>query len=359
MHTERDALTEAVFNQPTETNWDALYDLLRREGDPCAQLADATDRESMLRQVATEWFGPDARVAEGCVVLSRGDHEDGTPGSAMTLAFERGHIAQLTIDVRYPTGTIESMDADPASAWMPEAITSVLQHPAGKLVRAVTVSQAPDYHGDRSTQWLADALSGSGPVAARSLCWGHFSGFAFVNLPFLEAVRDQMPFLESLTLQGEWSEENPELQLHDIPRVQLAALSAETLTVLASQDLSSVESLSLWLYDDENDGAEELTLDDLSCILEAPLPSLRALSFHDCEFGDALIASLPTFPLLRQLHTLGLLRVTRHGSYLGQASADALLSEGYAHLSGIRVTKSFDAERLHDLEARSNGRIAR
>ncbi len=109
---------------------------------------------------------------------------------------------------------------------------------------------------------------------------------------------------------------------------------------LADLDLSTIETLTLWLYDHEDEGGEVI-LEDLEPLYEMDLPALRALGLYGCEFGRELIEVLPDAVLFAGLESLALVRASNTGSFLEQDSAETLLSEPYAHLTHIDVTGSF------------------
>lgn len=262
------------------------------------------------------------------------DQPDGSPGSAVTRAG-----GALALEVWHLDDYDEALETEGERAeWFDEALARVLE---GAVVDAVEVGLRPDYSGELDRQWLADLLARRLPATVRSLHWGASSGSCFVGVPDIGPLREALPTLEVLRLEAEWHFENAALDIRGLRHLGLNALSAKAIEHLVRLDLSAIEHLELWLYDGENEGAEVPRLEELLRVLAAPLPALRELTLHQCEYGPELLEALPTVPAFGQLNALHLLDATVEGSYLDDACAEALLSERYASIGSIDVTGSF------------------
>jgi hypothetical protein len=230
-------------------------------------------------------------------------------------------------------------------------------------VRSVVVTQRPDYSGDLDFRWLAVQLARPELHGVRSLYWGSDDGSCFVEVPDLAEVLEAMPQLESLELQGTWFTDTEELATTGLRHLALNALDGEELEAVTELDLSNIERLTLWLYDHENEGSEELLLEELEALWDVPMPRLRELVLHACEFSDELVTAFPDSPIFAQLERLGLVGCTNTGSFLGEDAAEALLSEAYSDLLSIDVTGSFSDPRreasplLERLVSESAGRV--
>ena len=201
--------------------------------------------------------------------------------------------------------------------------------------------QQYDYWGELDCQSVADALASLSVEQVTSLYWGYEHSYCFVEIPSLRGLVESMVALESLTLQGLWV-------INDIPdaarglrHLGLCALDAKSFESIATLDLSQLESLELWVYDHENEGADPLALEDLTLLFNQSLPRLRELTVQRCEIGTSLVAALAGGKFLPQLESLGLLHCTDSGSYLSTECAQALLSKEFSHLKRIDVTGSF------------------
>jgi len=230
------------------------------------------------------------------------------------------------------------------------------------LLESLEVKVQPDYSGELNRAWLVALLKKHVPASIRSLYWGCDWGSCFVEIPDLRALRRALPCLNRLQLPGEWHHEN-QLDTQHLSHLGLNALSIDAIESITELDLSKIDHLELWLYDHENEGAEILTIEDLLLVFEMPLPMLRRLTLHACEFGPELLNTLPGTPIFDQLDELRLLGATDTGSYLDASCAEVLLSPEYATIPSIEITRSFcdptrDPQSLLDrLIGETSGRI--
>lgn len=276
--------------------------------------------------------------------LSQGTHDDGSPGSSLAI---RGGV--LTLDVQHCGDYDEAFETEPERAvWFESAVERALASTDAEL-SGLEVRLQPDYSGELYRAWLVELLATRMPATLRSLYWGSSGGSCFVEIPSFRALLEALPNLECLRLQGDWHDENAELvtsgPCHALQTLGLNALSVEAIDALIDLELSAIEHIELWLYDHENEGADLLTIEDLRPVFQAPLPALRRLTLHACEFGPELLAALPDAPFFESLQELNLLGVTIEGSYLDASCAEVLLSSRYARIPSIDVAGSFSDPR--------------
>lgn len=263
-----------------------------------------------------------------------GEHDDGSPGSQVALS-DDGH---LLIQLQHPHDHDDSMDAEQRIL---QWVTDKLGELRGKTVSAIEVRQQYDYWGELDCQSVADALALLSIEQVTCLYWGYEHSYCFVEIPSLRGLVEPMVALESLTLQGLWV-------INDIPdgarglrHLGLCALDAKSFEDIATLDLSRLESLELWVYDHENEGADPLALEDLIRLFDQNLPHLRELTVQQCEFGTNLVLALAGGRFLPQLESLRLLHCTDNSSYLSTECAQTLLCKEFSHLKRIDVTGSF------------------
>lgn len=281
---------------------------------------------------------PDATVDDLRVCVT--EPTDDPDPSSLTLTRDAEGTHALTLELRHPDDyTTSGFDEDGQAAWIRAQLVAALRHPDVRL-RSLRIRPKCDYFGELYRQWLADALAGLPLDSLRSLSWGHPDGPAFVELPDLTGLLAAAPGLTSLSLEGMWAEENPELQTGALTRLLLLALDVDTLEAIEGLDLSKVERLTLRLHDDENEGADELFMEDLEPLLFRAMPALRHLTISHATFGPDLVEELPGARWFGRLDRLDLHHVTDGTSFLPPECAEALRGPDYEELR-VDTTGSF------------------
>ncbi len=303
------------------------------------------------------WAGP---IAEACA---------GKPNTRLQAEAEEELLGDLdNCAISWQYGVInrlelasENSDFFSDETPMAGVLGRVLAHPAGRLVREISLGLPPRTSGD--INWNFDDMikllsAGSWP---RLQSIDMSSDAEHMDQPSWRRIGDMRPLwkaapnLRELVVQGSVGsdEDGPPLLLGaiaapDLRRlvVQSSGLDKSVVIDIARSNLPKLEHLELWFG--QEDYGNTCTLEDVTALLAGSnLPNLKFLGLMNSEWEADLISILANSELLRQLSTLDLSM-----GILSSEGVDRLieLHQRFSHLGKLNVEDNYildeDMQRL-------------
>ncbi len=293
---ERDeTVEERLANAITDPQaWQVYADWLLEHGEPWGGV------------IAQACAGADLS-AKQAQVEALGDGIDG-----LELTWEFGVIAQLTLTPE---------DEPQRGGEMARALQALLEHPAGRHVRSLTLGLPPQPSGD--IEWNFDgllaAITAAGPLPFLELLdltpdAQHMDQDSWRRLGDFEPVWDAVPRLKVLKAKGsQGSDSNgPTIRFGDIvaPRLEQLIIESSGLAEAAPLDLGrahlpALTHLELWFG--QPDYGCTATIESLTGILSGQgLPKLTRLGLCNSEWELELLEAVKAAPLLKRLQVLDL-----------------------------------------------------
>lgn len=272
--------------------WQVYADWLLEKGQPWGEV------------IASALAGKDisARMDE---VLALAGGIDG-----LELKWKRGVIEELTL-----TPEEEPDDETPR---MHEALEKLLAHPAGRLVRSMTLGLPPQPAGD--IEWnfdgVLEAIGKSGPLPLLERIdmtpdAGHMDQDSWRRLGDFEQIWKAAPRLKELRAKGSaGSDDGVRIRFGkiDAPHLERIVIESSGLDEAAPVDLGNstlpaLKDLELWFGRDDYGCSS--TVDSLAGILSGKgLPKLERLALKNSEWEVELIDAVAASAILPRLKEL-------------------------------------------------------
>lgn len=228
----------------------------------------------------------------------------------------------------------------------------LLAHPAGRLVRKLTLGLPPRVGGDIDWHYdgMIEAMVTAGPLPLlESLDMSpdadHMDQPSWRRIGDLRKLWKMVPRLKELKLQGaRGSDDGTPVRLGDLqlPNLetfvfQSGGLDGSVPKDLGSASLPKLKHLELWFGREDygNDGSVE----SLAGILSGKgLPALKTLGLMNSEWGVELIDAIAGSAILPRLEVLDLSMGTL---YTDEAAALIKHAKKFAHLKKLDVSDNF------------------
>ncbi len=278
----------------------------------------------------------------------------GSPDTRSQEMLERALFGTAPKKVVWHRGVMEQLtfipeDEQPA---MEEVLEKALSHPAGRLVRKLTLGvpliSAPDWH----LEALARTIANCGPLPRlttldMSVTSPAMDQISWRRVGDISCIWSALPHLEVLLLQGSEGREGLASKLAPIHAPKLerfvfesGGLDQSVPLELAAADLPSLVHLELWLGD-PNYGCN-VSVQSLEGILNGErLPKLTSLALKNSTEEGALIEAVAKSKLLPRLQALdfsmGVMRTESRAAILNYA-------DRFKHLQWLDLSDNyFDA----------------
>tara|TARA_R110002096_G_scaffold42143_2_gene113513 strand:- start:34544 stop:35653 length:1110 start_codon:yes stop_codon:yes gene_type:complete len=280
-----------------------------------------------------------------------------------SIAWRYGVIDRLTL-------APENCEFETGEAPMADALRRILAHPAGRLVREISLGLPPRYPGD--IDWNFDEIieiltAGTWPRLQSidmSSDADHMDQPSWRRIGDMRLLWKATPNLRSLIVQGSVGsdEDGPPLSLGAIAApnlqklvVQSSGLDKSVVHDIARSKLPKLEYLELWFG--QEDYGNTCSLEDLAKLLVGSnLPKLKFLGLMNSEWEAELISLIANSELLPHLITLDLSM-----GIISREGVDRLieLRECFAHLGTLNIDDNFildeDMQRLRESLPMVNG----
>jgi len=220
---------------------------------------------------------------------------------------------------------VESYDADQP---LVDLLATFLADPRAGEVEALLIGAWEECYEESAAPIVAALVEGAPRLSGlRHLFFADIDAeeaeISWIQQADVAPLLRALPALESFRVRGGEGLGFGEALLHESLRdlaVECGGLSASALTQLQALQLPNLESLELWLGDEDYGWSG--SVDDLAPILSGKLyPKLRRLGLKNSCIQDAVAQAVASAPVLGQLEALDLSMGT-----LTDAGAEALLA---------------------------------